>query len=178
MKITHTTVLLLLALLAACSTPQTREEGASSANPSSSASSTSGSAQPGNAPSARGGPGRGINDPKSVLSQRTVFYALDEYALNPEYRPLVEAHAKYLRDTPNASVSIEGNCDERGSREYNLALGQRRADAIKNVMLLLGVQERQIETVSFGEEKPQADGHDEPAYSKNRRSDIVYKRMQ
>jgi peptidoglycan-associated lipoprotein len=74
-------------------------------------------------------------------------------------------------------VTVEGNCDERGSREYNLALGQRRADGVKNAMTLMGVPERQIETVSFGEEKPRASGHDEEAWAQNRRSDIVYRKI-
>ena len=91
------------------------------------------------------------------------------------FQPLVQAHAKYLAGNPGARVVIEGNCDERGSREYNLALGQRRADAAKNAMKLLGATETQIESVSFGEEKPKASGHDEASWSQNRRDDIVYK---
>ena len=79
---------------------------------------------------------------------------------------------------PGANVVIEGNCDERGSREYNLALGQRRADGVRKMMVLLGASTQQIETISFGEEKPKAAGHDESSWSQNRRSDIVYKREQ
>jgi peptidoglycan-associated lipoprotein len=86
----------------------------------------------------------------------------------------VQAHAKYMVDKKDTKIRVEGNCDERGSREYNLALGQRRAEAVKKVMTVLGVQEGRIETVSFGEEKPAAPGHDEAAWAQNRRGDIKY----
>ena len=87
---------------------------------------------------------------------------------------MVTAHARYLSQNRSAKMVIQGNTDERGSREYNIALGQRRADSVKQMMLLLGAQEAQIETVSFGEEKPRAAGKDEASFSQNRRSDIVY----
>lgn len=117
-----------------------------------------------------------LTDPKSILAKRSVFYDLDTFAVKPEFRPLVEAHAGYVKQHPGSNVTIEGNGDERGSREYNLALGQRRADGVKSLMVLLGAPERQIETMSFGEEKPRAAGHDEPSWAQNRRSDIVYKK--
>jgi len=117
-----------------------------------------------------------LHDPKNILYKHSVYFAYDKYDVSGEYRPLVEAHAKYLNDHSGAKVAIQGNCDERGSREYNLALGQRRADAVGKIMALLGVPSRQIETVSFGEEKPKAPGHDEAAWAENRRSDIVYER--
>jgi len=107
-------------------------------------------------------------------SQRSVFYDFDKYTLRSEYTPLVQANAEYLKDHSSAKVRIEGNCDERGSRSYNLALGQRRADAVKKAIELLGVSDKRIETVSYGEEKPKAKGHDESAWSENRRSDLVY----
>jgi peptidoglycan-associated lipoprotein len=119
-----------------------------------------------------------LTDPNSMLAKRSVFYDYDSYAVRPEFRPLVEAHAGYVKQHPGSSVIVEGNGDERGSREYNLALGQRRADSVKKLMVLLGDSERQIETVSFGEEKPRAAGHDEAAWAQNRRSDIVYKKEQ
>ncbi len=87
---------------------------------------------------------------------------------------MVTAHARYLAQSRSTRMVIQGNTDERGSREYNLALGQRRADSVKQMLLLLGAQEAQIETVSFGEEKPRASGKDEASFSENRRSDIVY----
>jgi peptidoglycan-associated lipoprotein len=84
------------------------------------------------------------------------------------------AHAQYLRDNPNARALVQGNTDERGSREYNLALGQRRSDAVKYVMTLSGARESQVESVSLGEEKPRATGHDEASWAENRRADIRY----
>ena len=115
-----------------------------------------------------------LKDPSSPLSKRSIYYALDQFDIRDEYRSLVEAHAKYLRDNPSARVLIQGNTDERGSREYNVGLGQRRSDGVKKMLVLLGARENQIEAVSLGEEKPQDDGHSEEAWSKNRRSDILY----
>ena len=115
-----------------------------------------------------------LKDPNSVLSKRSIYYELDKFDVKDEYRSLIEAHAKYLRENPSARMMIQGNTDERGSREYNVGLGQRRSDGVKRMMVLLGARESQIETVSLGEEKPQAEGHDEGAWSKNRRSDILY----
>jgi len=95
--------------------------------------------------------------------------------ISDQYKPVVQANAQYLAAHPSAHLVIQGNTDKRGSPEYNLALGQRRADAVKQAMLLVGAREGQIETVSFGEEKPKAAGDDETAYAQNRRADIVYK---
>jgi len=119
-----------------------------------------------------------LTDPGNILAKRSVYYHYDTYSVEPEFQPILKAHAGYLREHPGASVVIEGNCDERGSREYNLALGQRRADGVEKIMVLLGASAKQIETVSFGEEKPKATGHDESSWSQNRRGDIVYKREQ
>ena len=94
--------------------------------------------------------------------------------MKDEYRSLVVAHAQYLRNNPSARALLQGNTDERGSREYNLALGQRRADAVKYAMTLSGAKEAQIESVSLGEEKPRATGHDEASWAENRRVDIRY----
>ena len=118
--------------------------------------------------------GNPLTDPKNILSKRSVYFDFDSNVVKDEFRPLVQAHAKYMVEKRDAKIRIEGNCDERGSREYNLALGQRRAEAVKKVMTVLGVQESRIETVSFGEEKPAAPGHDEAAWAKNRRGDIRY----
>lgn len=109
-----------------------------------------------------------------VLAQRSIFYELDQYDIQDQYKPLVEAHARYLRDHPGRKMLIQGNTDERGSREYNVGLGQRRSDGVKRMLLLLGAKEDQVESVSLGEEKPRDEGHDEQAWSKNRRSDILY----
>jgi len=115
-----------------------------------------------------------LKDPGNILSKRSVYYDYDSAIVKDEFKPLVTAHARYLTQNRAAKMTIQGNTDERGSREYNIALGQRRADSVKQMMLLLGAQEAQIESVSFGEEKPRATGKDEAAFSENRRSDIVY----
>jgi peptidoglycan-associated lipoprotein len=115
-----------------------------------------------------------LKDPNNPLSKRSIYYDLDQFDIKDEYRSLVEVHARYLRENPTARMMIQGNTDERGSREYNVGLGQRRSDGVKKMLILLGARENQIESVSLGEEKPQADGHDESAWSKNRRSDILY----
>ena len=126
------------------------------------------------APRVGGSPFAQLKDPNSVLSKRSIFYDYDKFDVRDEYRNLVAAHAKFLRENPTAKMLIQGNTDERGSREYNVGLGQRRSDGVKKMLLLLGVKEDQIESVSLGEEKPQAEGHDEEAWSKNRRSDMLY----
>lgn len=115
-----------------------------------------------------------LRDPSSPLSKRSVYYDFDMHDIKAEYRELVEAHARFLMDNPKFKVRVEGNCDERGSTEYNLALGQRRADSVKRAMTLLGVAAGRIEAVSYGEEKPKALGKDEDSYSENRRSDLIY----
>ncbi len=123
-----------------------------------------------------GKPGAGVDArvKQGVLARRSIYYDLDQFDVKDEYRSLVEAHAKFLRENPTARVLIQGNTDERGSREYNVGLGQRRSDGVKKMMVLLGARENQIESVSLGEEKPQSDGHNEEAWSKNRRADILY----
>ena len=125
------------------------------------------------------GPGAGIpssalRDPNNILSKRSVYFEYDSFAVSDQYKPLVEAHARYLVANRNARVTMQGNTDERGSREYNIALGQKRADAVRRMLTLLGAQEAQIETVSFGKEKPKNPGHDEAAWAENRRADMVY----
>jgi len=115
-----------------------------------------------------------LKDPMSPLSKRSVYFEFDSFVVRDQYKPLIEAHAKYLQQNRNARMTIQGNADERGSPEYNIALGQKRADAVKRMMVLLGATEIQIETVSFGKEKPRNSGHDEAAWTENRRDDIVY----
>jgi peptidoglycan-associated lipoprotein len=119
-------------------------------------------------------PASQLKDPASPLSKRSVYYDFDMYNIREEFQSTVEAHGKFLLENVDLRVRIEGNCDERGSREYNLALGQRRADAVKRALTLLGVPANRIETVSFGAEKPRALGSNEEAWAENRRSDIVY----
>jgi len=109
-----------------------------------------------------------------ISKERSVYFDYDQYVVKDQYRGTVEAHAKYLSDNRKLKIKIEGNADERGSREYNLALGQKRADAVKRAMTAQGVSDNQIETISFGEEKPKATGQTEEAYAQNRRADINY----
>ena len=115
-----------------------------------------------------------LKDPSNILSNRSVYYDFDKFDVKEEYRPLVEAHGKYLRENPSAKMLIQGNTDERGSREYNLALGQKRAEAVKKALLLQGATEAQIEAVSLGEEKPRCKESVETCWSQNRRSDMLY----
>ena len=105
--------------------------------------------------------------------KRSVYYEFDRYDVKPEYRALVQSHARWLVANPQARLTIEGNTDERGSREYNVALGQRRAESVTSMMRMMGVKPEQIEAVSFGKEKPRAEGHDEAALAENRRSDFA-----
>jgi peptidoglycan-associated lipoprotein len=123
---------------------------------------------------ARKDPASALKDPASILSKRSIFFDYDKYDVKDEYRSLVEAHAKYLRENPNARMLIQGNADERGSREYNVALGQKRSDNVKKMLILLGARDAQLESVSLGEEKPACADHNEECWSKNRRGDMLY----
>ena len=115
-----------------------------------------------------------LKDPANILSKRTILFDYDKFEVKDEYRSLVEAHARYLRDNPNAKMLIQGNADERGSREYNVSLGQRRSDSVKKMLMLLGAKEAQVESVSLGEEKPACTDHNEGCWSKNRRGEMLY----
>jgi peptidoglycan-associated lipoprotein len=103
---------------------------------------------------------------------RVVYFDFDSYVLRDEYKPLIEAHARALAAQKNKKMVIEGHTDERGGREYNLALGQRRAEAVARSMMLLGASDGQIEAVSYGKERPAVDGHDEASWAKNRRAEL------
>ena len=115
-----------------------------------------------------------LKDPNNILSKRTVFFEYDSDAIKEEFRPLLQAHARYLSANRSAKMLIQGNADERGSREYNIALGQRRADATKRMLVLLGAQEPQVESASLGEEKPRCEEKTDACYAQNRRSDLLY----
>lgn len=161
---------LLVSVLAACSTTPTNEQNPAPVESRSGAYT-----------STAGGPGvsegalpRALTDPNSILSKRSIFFDLDKYDIRADYQSLVTAHAKFLNENRKYKILVQGNTDERGSREYNLALGQKRSDAVKKAMSLLGVSEDQIESVSMGKEKPRAEGHDEAAWAENRRADILY----
>jgi peptidoglycan-associated lipoprotein len=115
-----------------------------------------------------------LNDPSNILANRSIYFPFDVSAVQAADKPIVEAHAKYLSEHPDRKVRVEGNCDERGSKEYNLGLGQRRADSVKQMLILGGAKASQIETVSYGEEKPRCTDHNEACWKQNRRSDIKY----
>ena len=106
---------------------------------------------------------------------RLVYFDYDSYEIKPQFQSLIESHARFLRTNTQRRVSLEGHTDERGGREYNLALGQRRAEAVRRALALLGVADGQVEAVSFGKEKPAAPGNDEAAFSQNRRVEIAYR---
>ncbi len=115
-----------------------------------------------------------LTDPRNILSKRSVYFDYDKYDVKPEYKDLVTAHAKFLANNRQFKILIQGNTDDRGSREYNIALGQKRSDAIKKMLTLLGAREDQVESVSLGEEKPKHEGSDEAAWAENRRGDMLY----
>jgi peptidoglycan-associated lipoprotein len=112
--------------------------------------------------------------PRNVA--RLIYFDYDSYTIKPEFQALIEAHAKFLKANASRHVGLEGHTDERGGREYNLALGQRRAEAVRRALALLGVADSQMEAVSFGKEKPADPGSNEEAWAKNRRVEIVYRR--
>ncbi|MCB1907271.1 MAG: peptidoglycan-associated lipoprotein Pal [Rhodocyclaceae bacterium] len=115
-----------------------------------------------------------LQNPDSPLSRRSVYFDFDSFVLRQEFQPLVELHARFLLANASVRMLIQGNADERGSREYNLALGQKRADALRRGLTLLGVPEDQIESVSLGEEKPRCIDSSEDCWAENRRADMLY----
>jgi len=168
--------LAIAALAAGCASKEARQDApvtdrsAGVTQPSPSASPGT-STRPSQQASIAGNP---LRDPSNILSKRSVFFDYDSNVVKDEYRGMVQAHSRYLGEKRDSKIRIEGNCDERGSREYNLALGQKRAESVKKTMTVLGVGDGRIETISYGEEKPMSPGHDEQAWSQNRRADIKY----
>ncbi len=114
-------------------------------------------------------------DAKGPAGSNLVYFDYDSFVIKPEFQAVIEAHARYLAANRARKAMLEGHTDERGGREYNLALGQKRAEAVRRALGLLGVGDAQVEAVSFGKEKPAVAGHDESAYAKNRRTEIVYR---
>jgi len=157
---------------AACSTPDAKR---ADTTPASSAPSVPASpaqrATPASSAPVASNP---LKDPKNMLSRRSVYFAYDDSSVRSEDQNLLRAQGTYLMENRGLKVRIEGNCDERGSREYNLALGQRRAQPVKNVLEVLGVEDSRVESISFGEDKPVATGHDEASWTRNRRADLKY----
>ncbi len=159
---------LLSALLAACSSTGPEATGTKVEDRSGAGVATV------TAPSASGSGIAALTDPNNILSKRSVFFDFDSFVIKAEAKPLVDAHARFLVQNPQMKMLIQGNTDERGSREYNLALGQKRADAVKQALLLLGAKEAQIESVSLGEEKPRCTDSSEACFAENRRGDMLY----
>jgi peptidoglycan-associated lipoprotein len=171
-------VLLLIfsvAFLAACEGTTGTTKDDSTVTSSGSGSSSSGSASTTATGSGSAWAGHALDDPNSLLAKRTVYFDYDESVLMDQDRAILEAHAQYLSQNPGAAVTLEGHTDERGTREYNLALGERRAVSARQFMSLLGASGQQLRTVSYGEEQPAALGHNEEAWALNRRVEIIYR---
>jgi peptidoglycan-associated lipoprotein len=171
-------VLLLIfsvAFLAACEGTTGTTKDDSTVTSSGSGSSSSGSASTTATGSGSAWAGHALDDPNSLLAKRTVYFDYDESVLLDQDRAILEAHAQYLSQNPGAAVTLEGHTDERGTREYNLALGERRAVSTRQFMSLLGASGQQLRTVSYGEEQPAALGHNEEAWALNRRVEIIYR---
>ena len=117
-----------------------------------------------------------LRDPNNILSKRSIYFDYDKDVVKAEYKDLVAAHAKYVSTHPKAKMTLTGNTDDRGSREYNVSLGQRRSVSVKKAMNVLGAQDTQIETVSFGEERADTNCKDDACYAKDRRVDISYEK--
>lgn len=174
---------LMVALLAGCSSTPTNPDQSGTKAPVSDGTTTTGTGTgTGNKlPTVTTGTTTGSGalrpweDPKSELYKRSFYFDYDSYVVRDDDKPMAQKHAKFLLGSGNVSVVVQGNTDERGSREYNLALGQKRAEAVKKILNLQGVPESQVEAVSFGAEKPKALGHDEAAWAENRRADLEYK---
>jgi len=160
------------AAFAGCATDSNQANSNSSASAQPASRTASSASAPAPAPA---GINMGATGAKTAPMMRSIYYAYDKSDVTPESRKVIEANAEYLRANPKVKVVVEGNADERGSAEYNVALGQRRADGVSKIMTLLGINSDRIETVSFGKEKPKVVGHDEQAWSQNRRSDIVFR---
>ncbi len=125
--------------------------------------------------SATGFQGHPLDDPNSPLSKQVIYFDFDSAEILDAHRFVIEAHAAYMAENPGSAVTLEGHTDERGSREYNLGLGERRSQSVRRMLVLLGAQGGQLQTVSYGEEKPEVDGHDESAWKYNRRVVLVYR---
>jgi peptidoglycan-associated lipoprotein len=117
-----------------------------------------------------------LRDPNNILSKRSIYFDYDKDTVKAEYKDLLAAHAKYVASHPKAKMTLTGNTDDRGSREYNVSLGQKRSVSVKKSMNVLGAQDTQIETVSFGEERADTNCKDDTCYGKDRRVDISYEK--
>ena len=177
----HSTRLLpfiLAAFIAACASVEEQKPEAPAPQSAGTAPGGAPSARPVDRPAVAGAPARPGSSATGAgkmgaPAKTSVYFDYDRDEIRPEFRGVVEDHAKYLRENPALRVRIEGNADERGSREYNIALGQRRAEAVMKALGLLGVPASRMEAISYGEEKPRRTGHDEASWAENRRDDVV-----
>ncbi len=169
-------VLLAVALVAACtpSSKSTTGESAGTAVNGGAASTGAGDGSLGQGGSMNGAAGGALGGPNASQENRVIYFDFDSFDVKPEYTAILKAHSSYLVANPTAHIRLEGHADERGSREYNIGLGEKRAQAVRNILLLQGVASSQISTVSYGEERPAVIGSDEEAWSLNRRVEIVY----
>ncbi len=172
-------IVLILGLFTACTTTPDKPSSATVEDKSSTGvADASGSEGSGARSYGTGAEGAGsmtaLDDPQSPLSVRIIYFDYDSSDIQSQFRDTVEAHAAFLAANPDTVVSLEGHADERGSREYNLALGERRAQTVKRQMVLLGASSSQIRATSYGEERPVSEEHDEFAWSQNRRVEIIY----
>jgi peptidoglycan-associated lipoprotein len=195
MKLNKTLLVLAVSalLLPACSDTEEKDasltDGSQTASSGINDASTSGlNKDSGMYGSEMGGSGKGVsgngdyastlgpefNDPNNPLSKRTIYFMLDSSQIMPDFIPVIAAHAQYLVANPGQKITLEGHADERGSREYNIALGEQRAKSVASMMKVKGVSENQLEIVSYGEEKPVSFGSDESAWEQNRRAELVY----
>lgn len=166
--------LAVVVTLAACSSGVKLDEvPVKDLNSASATQGTAGTGADANGVAAVEVPGSNLQQPDAMA--RTVYFDYDSFEVRAEYTTTLEANARYLKANPNRRLALEGHTDERGGREYNLALGQKRAEAVRRSMSLLGVSEAQMEPVSFGEEKPAAFGFDEESFAKNRRVELTYR---
>lgn len=117
-----------------------------------------------------------LDDPDSILAERVIYFEYDKSEIQEQFQSVLTAHAEFLAAHPDVSMILEGHTDERGSREYNIGLGERRAEAVRRLLLFQGASDGQLQTVSYGEERPAENGHNERAWAKNRRVELVYKR--
>jgi peptidoglycan-associated lipoprotein len=164
------TLVILVAVLSACSSTPLRE-------PSNTPVTDQSTGKPPTADSsAVKNVQAGVQDDlaSGALAKRSIYFDYDSFVVKDEFKSVIDAHARYLLSHKNRKIVIQGNADERGGSEYNLSLGQKRAEAVRRALSLLGVPEAQVEAVSFGKEKPKSLGHDEAAWAENRRADIVY----
>jgi peptidoglycan-associated lipoprotein len=168
-------VLSLVLLATACSNTPTSEDTPSrvDASPPAVQRPTESIAAPGSA-GPLAGASDALHEPNSIPSARSVFFDYDQSLIKDPDKRILRAHADYLRQHPRARIVAQGNTDERGTREYNIALGQQRAEAVRRFLILLGAEDRQIETVSFGKEKPGCTLSDESCWTQNRRVDLAY----